>query len=129
MRYPTTRDFSTLEEYQLALSEWESHSKTKKEFCAEREYKASRINEQQKYEEWKKRKEHKMVDFANGVKVKTVQTKYGEIIKIGINLDEFAKNPITDSGYINFDIKMSKKGNKYAEINNYKKEDNEEIPY
>ena len=61
-----------------------------------------------------------MVDFAKGVKVKTVQTKYGEIIKVGIKLEEFGDNPITDAGYINFDIKTSKNGNKYAEINNFK---------
>lgn len=74
-----------------------------------------------------------MVDFAKGVKVKTVQTKYGEILKVGINLDVFATNPITDSGYINFDIKTSKSGSKYAEINNYNssvpKTDTDEIPY
>lgn len=61
-----------------------------------------------------------MVDFAKGVKVRAVQTKYGEIIKIGIKLEEFGDNPITDSGFINFDIKTSKNGNKYAEINNFK---------
>lgn len=73
-----------------------------------------------------------MVDFAKGVKVKTVQTKYGEIIKIGVKLEEFEDNPITDSGYINFDIKTSKNGNKYAEINTYKKQeeiDDGVIPY
>lgn len=70
-----------------------------------------------------------MVDFAKGVKVKAIQTKYGEIIKIGIKLEEFGDNPITDSGYINFDIKTSKNGNRYAEIDNYKKGSKEDIPY
>ena len=70
-----------------------------------------------------------MVDFAKGVNVKTVQTKYGEIIKVGIKLEDFANNYITESGYINFDIKTSKSGNKYAEIDNYKKGSKEDIPY
>lgn len=43
-----------------------------------------------------------MVDFAKGVKVRAVQTKYGEIIKIGIKLEEFGDNPITDSGIYQF---------------------------
>ena len=70
-----------------------------------------------------------MVDFAKGVNVKTVQTKYGEILKVGIKLEDFANNHITESGYINFDIKTSKSGNKYAEIDNYKKGSKEDIPY
>ena len=70
-----------------------------------------------------------MVDFAKGVNVKAVQTKYGEIIKIGIKLEDFANNFINENGFINFDIKTAKNGNKYAEIDNYKKGSKEDIPY
>lgn len=70
-----------------------------------------------------------MVDFAKGVNIKTVQTKYGEIIKVGIKLEDFANNFINENGFINFDIKTAKNGNKYAEIDNYKKGSKEDIPY
>lgn len=61
-----------------------------------------------------------MVDFVKGVSVKVIETKFGEIIKVGIKFDDFAANPITHSGYINFDIKRSKGTNKpYAVLNNY----------
>ena len=61
-----------------------------------------------------------MVDFAKGVKVKVIKTQFGEIIKVGIKFDDFAANPITNSGYINFDIKRAKGTDKpYAVLNNY----------
>ena len=63
-----------------------------------------------------------MVKFAKGVNVKTVETKYGEIIKVGVKLEDFKQNPVSETGYINFDIKQGKKG-KYAELNTYKKEE------
>lgn len=62
-----------------------------------------------------------MTEFAKGVNIKTVQTKYGEILKVGINLEEFANNPINDRGYINFDILRGKESNKpYAALDTYK---------
>lgn len=68
------------------------------------------------------RTKHKMVEFAKGVNIKTVKTQYGEIIKVGINLEEFSNNPINERGYINFDILTSKDGKKYAALDTYKKE-------
>lgn len=73
-----------------------------------------------------------MSEFAKGVKVKTQKTQYGEIIKLGINKDEFLLNPFNERGYVNIDILTSKKGEKYAKINEYKKgapADEEEIPF
>ena len=63
-----------------------------------------------------------MTEFAKGVNLKSVKTKYGEIIKVGINLEEFANNPINEKGYINFDILRAKETNKpYAALDTYKK--------
>ena len=63
-----------------------------------------------------------MTDFAKGVNLKSVKTKYGEILKVGIKLEEFSENPINERGYINFDILRSKESNKpYAALDNYKK--------
>lgn len=85
-----------------------------------------------------------MANFAKGVRVKSQQTKYGEIIKLGINLEEFSENPINERGYINIDILRAKETNKpYAVINTYSNEktnsqetneeiiqfDDEEIPF
>ena len=67
-----------------------------------------------------------MAEFVKGMRVKTQQTQYGEIIKIGINLEEFKQNPVNERGYINIDILTSKKGEKYAKINAYKKEETQE---
>ena len=65
-----------------------------------------------------------MTEFAKGVNIKAVKTKYGEIIKVGINLEEFANNPINERGYINFDILRAKETNKpYAALDTYKKEE------
>lgn len=67
-----------------------------------------------------------MAEFVKGMRVKIQQTQYGEIIKIGINLEEFKQNPINERGYINIDILTSKEGKKYAKINDYKKEETQE---
>lgn len=77
-----------------------------------------------------------MSEFAKGVIVKTQPTQYGEIIKLGINLEEFKQNPFNERGYVNIDIFTSKNGNKYAKINDFKSggenltpTDEEEIPF
>ena len=80
-----------------------------------------------------------MVEFAKGVNLKTVTTKYGEIIKVGIKLEDFSENPINDRGYINFDILRAKETDKpYAALDTYKQDaqtddiaqfDNDEIPF
>ena len=65
-----------------------------------------------------------MTKFAKGVNLKSVKTKYGEILKVGIKLEEFANNPINERGYINFDILRAKETNKpYTALDEYKKED------
>lgn len=65
-----------------------------------------------------------MTKFAKGVNIKAVKTKYGEILKVGIKLEEFADNPINERGYINFDILRAKETNKpYAALDEYKKDD------
>jgi hypothetical protein len=107
------------------MAEWNAMPRTTAKILAE-------IQHERNVKRRMERINKKMVEFAKGVNVKVVQTKYGDIIKIGIKLEEFGDNPITDSGYINFDIKTSKSGNKYAEINTYKKQeeiDGGEIPY
>lgn len=81
-----------------------------------------------------------MTEFAKGVNLKTVTTKYGEIIKVGIKLEDFSENQINDRGYINFDILRAKETNKpYAALDTYKQDnqtdsvmqfdDSEEIPF
>ena len=66
-------------------------------------------------------------EFAKGVSVKEVTTKYGSILKIGINVEKFYENPQTETGYINLDILKGKESGKpYAVINNYKHDKKEE---
>lgn len=64
-----------------------------------------------------------MAEFAKGIRVKSQKTKYGEIIKLGINLEEFTENPINERGFINIDILRAKTDNKpYAVLNTYNTE-------
>lgn len=53
--------------------------------------------------------------FTKGLKLDFIQTRFGEIIKVGINLEEFAKNP-NNKGWVNFSIKRSKDNKLYGEI-------------
>lgn len=56
-----------------------------------------------------------MAEFAKGVNVKVVDTKFGEIIKLGINIEPFVEqNPINEAGYINIELKKAKSGKYYA---------------
>lgn len=59
--------------------------------------------------------------FAKGVNVKVIQTKYGEIIKVGVNTEKIFENQI-NNGWVNFDIKKSKTGTLYAEIQQKKEQ-------
>ena len=61
-----------------------------------------------------------MSEFVKGLRVKTQPTQYGEIIKLGVNMEEFKQNPVNERGYVNIDILTSKDGKKYAKINDYK---------
>ena len=58
--------------------------------------------------------------FPKGVKTDGRETQYGDIIKLGIKMDEFKENPVNERGYINLDIKKSQNGKWYTSINTYK---------
>ena len=60
--------------------------------------------------------------FAQGVNIKSVATQYGDIIKVGINTTKIFENPISESGWLNFDIKKSKTGTYYAELQQKKEQ-------
>lgn len=57
-----------------------------------------------------------MAEFAKGVNVKVVNTKFGEIIKLGINLEQFGENPINERGYINVELKKARSGEYYVSL-------------
>ena len=42
-------------------------------------------------------------EFANGIIVKTVDTKYGQIIKLSINKESILNNPYNERGWVNID--------------------------
>lgn len=67
-----------------------------------------------------------MTEFAKGMNIKAIQTKYGELLKIGINLEKIKENP-TSKGWFNVIIKRGKESNKpYLEIDNFKPDKKEE---
>lgn len=67
-----------------------------------------------------------MAEFAKGMNIKAIKTKYGELLKIGINLEQIKKNP-TSNGWFNVIIKRGKESNKpYLEIDNFKPDKKEE---
>lgn len=59
-----------------------------------------------------------MAHFPKGVFVKCISGKYGEYFNVGINTSEFfcEENKISESGWMNFNIKKGKSGKWYAEI-------------
>lgn len=57
--------------------------------------------------------------FVSGVSIRPQATKYGEILKVGINLENFKNNP-QNSGWVNFEILKNKEGKCYAVIDEYK---------
>lgn len=61
------------------------------------------------------------VTFANGVTVTTMFE--GNLIKLGVNVAKFCEeNPINEQGYINIELRKSRKtGEYYAVQNNYNK--------
>lgn len=64
-----------------------------------------------------------MTEFAKGMNIKAIQTKYGELLKIGINLEKIRENP-TNNDWFNVIIKRGKDSNKpYLEIDNFKKKE------
>lgn len=57
--------------------------------------------------------------FANGIIVRPIETKYGQLIKLGINKESILNNPYNDRGWFFVALKTSKSGNMYAEVDMY----------
>ena len=64
-------------------------------------------------------------NFAKGVSVKIAKSKYGEITKVGINLEKLGENDCSN-GWLNLDILKSKEGKPYAVISEYKQKETTE---
>jgi hypothetical protein len=56
-----------------------------------------------------------------GINIKTVKTKYGDIIKLGIYKESLLENEF-NNGWLNIDLKKNRDDEWYAEVSNYKKE-------
>lgn len=54
------------------------------------------------------------VEFAKGVSCRHLETKFGDIIKLGVNVEQFCENEINEQGFVNIEIKKSKKGEYFA---------------
>lgn len=111
LKHPDLKHYNSYEDYKLALIQWEEMPTTYKKLLAE-QHRDNVIK--------KRRKKMTEQNFANGMNVKVVPTKYGEIIKIGVQIEKFSKNPINDDGWINIDILTSKNGKKYAVVDTFK---------
>ena len=59
-------------------------------------------------------KKQQEIDFAKGVSVKVQETKFGDIIKLGVNVEQFLENEPNEAGFINIEIKKSKAGKMYT---------------
>ena len=59
-------------------------------------------------------KKQQTPDFAKGINVKVQETKFGDIIKLGVNVEQFLENEPNEAGFINIEIKKSKAGKMYA---------------
>lgn len=62
------------------------------------------------------KKQQNDMEFAKGVSVKVQETKFGDIIKLGVNVEQFLENEPNEAGFINIEIKKSKAGKMYAVI-------------
>ena len=88
-----------------------------------------------------------MIDkiFADGVSIKPKETRYGEILKVGIKAEpfmDFLAKYTNERGYVNLDLKKGQSGKWYMELNTYNKNnqteevtedlvtfDDEEVPF
>lgn len=61
-----------------------------------------------------KKQQQNDMEFAKGVSVKVQETKFGDIIKLGVNVEQFLENEPNEAGFINIEIKKSKAGKRYA---------------
>jgi len=62
--------------------------------------------------------------FPEGIIIKAVETKYGEMLKLSFKVDEAIKylQEKSNNGWVNIDVKRAKQGNKpYLELNSYVK--------
>ena len=59
-------------------------------------------------------KQEQTSEFAKGVSVKVQETKFSDIIKLGVNVEQFLENEPNEAGFINIEIKKSKAGKMYA---------------
>ena len=57
--------------------------------------------------------------YPSGTNVKSVKTQFGEIVKIGINLEKFCTNP-DNNGWVNLELKHSKDGKPYLTLDTHK---------
>lgn len=62
----------------------------------------------------KKQQQQNDMEFAKGVSVKVQETKFGDIIKLGVNVEQFLENEPNEAGFINIEIRKSKAGKMYA---------------
>lgn len=68
--------------------------------------------------------------FADGVSIKPKETKYGEILKVGIKAEpfmDFLAKYTNERGYVNLDLKKGQSGKWYIELNTYKNNQSEEV--
>ena len=62
--------------------------------------------------------------FADGVSIKAKETRYGEILKVGIKAEsfiDFLAKYTNERGYVNLDLKKGQSGKWYMELNTYSK--------
>lgn len=57
--------------------------------------------------------------FANGINVRAIDTKYGQLIKLGISKEGILNNPYNERGWVNIVLKTGKSGKMYAEIDTF----------
>lgn len=62
------------------------------------------------------KKQENVCKFVEGMNVKHTETKFGDIIRVGVNLEQFCNNEVNDRGFINLEIKKGKYGNYFAVI-------------
>ena len=68
--------------------------------------------------------------FADGVSIKPKETRYGEILKVGIKAKpfmDFLAKYTNERGYVNLDLKKGQSGKWYMELNAYKNNQSEEV--
>lgn len=63
-----------------------------------------------------KKQQQNDMEFAKGVSVKVQETKFGDIIKLGVNVEQFLENEPNEAGFINIELKKSKAGKMYATL-------------